>query len=115
MICCSQLVTYTPLLSHPQKFHTYSNKTVIACTTENSRITTAVVIELCVSKKVILNNNPKDLQSVQLLFRKTISIDKVSNVKIRLLQYNLLTAVTCWTNSHLNTAAVAINSVAFLA
>ena len=39
---------------------------------------------------------------------------RVSNVKIRLLQNNLLTAATCWTNSHLNTAAVAINSIAFL-
>ena len=40
--------------------------------------------------------------------------DGVSNVKIQLLQNNLLTPVTCWTNSHLNTAAVAINPIAFL-
>ena len=42
------------------------------------------------------------------------TLGRVSNVKIQLLQNNLLTAVTCWTNSHLNTAAVAINSIAFL-
>ena len=43
-----------------------------------------------------------------------VTIDRVSNVKIRHLQNNLLTNVTCWTNSHLNTAAVVINSIAFL-
>ena len=36
------------------------------------------------------------------------TMDKVSDVKN--LQNNLLTDVTCWTNSHLNTTAVAINS-----
>jgi len=30
------------------------------------------------------------------------------------LQNNLLTAVICWINSHLNTAAEALNSIAFL-
>ena len=30
------------------------------------------------------------------------------------LQNNLLTAVICWTNSHLNTAAVTVNSITFL-
>ena len=40
-----------------------------------------------------------------------VYIVRVSNVKIRHLQNNLLTAVTCWTNSHLNTAAVTINSI----
>ena len=38
---------------------------------------------------------------------------RVTNVKNRLLQNNILTAVTCWANSHLNTGAVAANSVAF--
>ena len=38
----------------------------------------------------------------------------VSNIKNRLLQNNLLSSVICWTNSHLNTAAVAGNSITFL-
>ena len=36
---------------------------------------------------------------------------RVSNAKNKHLQINLLTAVTCWTNSHLNKAALAVNSV----
>ena len=51
---------------------------------------------------------------VATLCLQTVIYVRVSNVKIRLLQNNLLTAVTCWTNSRLNTAAVAINSIAFL-
>jgi len=39
---------------------------------------------------------------------------RVSNVKNRHLQNNLLTAFICWTNSHLNTAAVMVNSIALL-
>ena len=45
---------------------------------------------------------------------RCLHILRVSNVKNQHLQNNLLTAVICWTNSHLNTAAVAVNSIAFL-
>jgi len=42
------------------------------------------------------------------------SLVRVSNVKNRHLQNDLLTAIICWTNSHHNTAVVAVNSIASL-
>jgi len=39
---------------------------------------------------------------------------RVANVKNRHLQIDLLIAVICWTNSHQNTAVVAVNSIASL-
>ena len=61
-----------------------------------------------------LTTNNESSATVHLCNKSPYYLCRVSNVKIRLLQNNLLTAVTCWTNSHLNTATVVINSIAFL-
>ena len=54
-------------------------------------------------------NHVTAVQIAQELFVR--DYHRVSNVKNEHLQNNLLTVVTCWTNSHLNTAAAAINSI----
>jgi len=62
---------------------------------------------------------PSRLQQSILLNIKNIflcaeAVVKVTNVKNRHLQNDLLTAVICWTTFHQNSAVVAVNSIASL-